>query len=31
MVDGQFSVWVLRQEFERDLGFALSYHEVYDD
>lgn len=31
MVDGQLSVWILRQVFERDLGLSFSYHEMYDD
>jgi hypothetical protein len=30
-VDGEFPVWVLGQVFQRDFGFALSYHEMYDD
>jgi hypothetical protein len=31
MVDGQLSVWVLRQVLERDLWLSLSYHKMYDD
>jgi hypothetical protein len=31
MVDGQLSVWILREKLERNLGFSLSYHKMYDD
>jgi hypothetical protein len=31
MVDGQLSVWILRQKLQCNLRLALSYHEVYNN